>query len=178
MSPTGPRASRRPRDERGVVLSTRLLALAVSAVAMAALVFVANDPDEVGGLREEATPVTASQTPEPSPTPTPSASPTPEPEPEPEPVERGETFVVIYNNTGVTGLAGRVSGTAEAAGWNVVGTDNWYGTIDGTAVYHPPRLRREAQLLARELGIGQVKQAIDPMQLDRLTVILTGDFSG
>lgn len=164
------------RDEQGVVLSTRLLALAVSAVAMAALVFVANDPDEVGRA-DEATPVTAE--PSASATPSPSASPSAKPKaPKPRPIERGETYVVVFNNTGVTGLAGGVAGRAEAGGWNVVGSDNWYGTVDATAVYYPPRLERAARALSQDLGIGQVKKAVEPMQFDRLTVILTDDYSG
>lgn len=164
------------RDEHGVVLSTRLLALAISAVAMAALVFVANDPDEVGRA-DEATPVTSE--PSASATPTPSATPSETPKPaKPKPIRRGDTYVVVFNNTGVTGLAGGVAGRAEAGGWNVVGSDNWYGTVDATAVYYPPRLEREAQALSKDLGIGQVKKAVEPMQLDRLTVILTDDYSG
>lgn len=166
------------RDERGLVLSTRLLALSVSAVAMAALVFVANDPDEVGRADEAATPVTSSPSAAPSTTPTPSASPSAPVRKKPEPIDRAETYVVVFNNTGVTGLAGGVAGRAEAGGWNVVGSDNWYGTVDATAVYYPPRLERAAQALSRDLGIPNVKPAVEPMQFDRLTVILTDDYSG
>lgn len=170
-----PSRPRLVRDEQGVVLSTRLLALAISAVAMAALVFVANDPDEVGRA-DEAAPVTSAPTA--SATPSPSATPSETSRPKPKPIKRGDTYVVVFNNTGVTGLAGGVAGKAEAGGWNVVGSDNWYGTVDATAVYYPPRLEREAKALAKDLGLGQVKKAVEPMQFDRLTVILTDDYRG
>ena len=58
----------------------------------------------------------------------------------------------------------------------IVGTDNWYGTVDASTVYYGPRLKAAGQLLADELGITRVKPAIAPMRLDRLTVILTGDY--
>ncbi len=65
---------------------------------------------------------------------------------------------------------------AKAAGWNVVATDNWYGTVDSTAVYYPPRLKAAAQELGYDLGIKRIKPSQDPMQFDRLTVILTDDY--
>ena len=56
-----------------------------------------------------------------------------------------------------------------------MGSDNWYGTIPTSTVYHPERLEAAAKLLALDLGIGRTALAIDPMRLDRLTVILTAD---
>ena len=67
---------------------------------------------------------------------------------------------------------------AKGAGWNVVGTDNWVGTFDGSAVYYPPGMKRAAQELGYDLGIKRLKPAQDPMQFDRLTVILTDDYHG
>jgi hypothetical protein len=90
-------------------------------------------------------------------------------------VRRGSTYVVVFNNSGVTGLAGRTSRRLAGAGWNVVGSDNWYGTIPSTTVYYPAKLKAQAQLLAEDLGVERLKPAIDPMQMDRLTVILTSD---
>ncbi len=169
-------ANRRVRDEQGVVLPTRLLALCISAVAMAALVLIANDPDQAP---VEATPAVTKPTASPSDeasTTTPSA--TPKPKPKAQPVKRGETYVVVYNNTRVKGLAGGVAERAKGAGWNVVGSDNWYGTVDGTAVYYPPRLKRAAEELGFDLGIKRIKPSQEPMQFDRLTVILTDDYQG
>ena len=93
-------------------------------------------------------------------------------------VRRGETYVEVYNNSGISGLAGTTAARAQGAGWQVVGSDNWYGTIAASTVYYPPRLRTEAGLLAKDLGIIRLQPAIAPMRFDRLTVILTTDYSG
>ena len=93
-------------------------------------------------------------------------------------VRRGETYVEVYNNSGISGLAGTTAARAQGAGWQVVGSDNWYGTIAASTVYYPPRLRTEAGLLAKDLGIIRLQPAIAPMRFDRLTVILTTDYTG
>lgn len=168
--------ARRHRDERGLVLPTRLMVLSISAVALAGLGFVATQP---GDRTETATPAAASQ-----PKPTPSAAPTttvpvvpqtPAPKPKPE-IRRAKYYVVVFNNSNVKGLAGQTATRAQRAGWNVVGTDNWYGTVDASTVYYPDRLKAAGSLLAQDLGISRVKPAIAPMRPDRLTVILTGDY--
>ena len=64
---------------------------------------------------------------------------------------------------------------AAAAGWQVVGSDNWYGTIPTSTVYYPERLEAAAKALALDLGIPRISPAVDPMRGDRLTVILTAD---
>ena len=92
-------------------------------------------------------------------------------------VDRTKVPVEVYNNSGVTGLAGKVATQASRIGWQVVGTDNWYGTVDATTVYYPKRLKAEAKQLALDLGIKRTAPAIDPMRLDRLTLILTGPLS-
>jgi hypothetical protein len=171
-----PPSNRRVRDEQGVVLPTRLLALCISAVAMAALVLIANDPDKAP--LDEAAPAVTKPTATPSETADSAPTPSKTPKPKPKPVKRGETYVVVYNNTRIKGLAGGVAGRAKGAGWNVVGSDNWYGTVDGTAVYFPPRLKRAAEELGFDLGIKRIKPAQEPMQFDRLTVILTDDYQG
>jgi hypothetical protein len=166
-------AARRRRDERGVVLPTRLLALCISAVAVAGLVFVANDPDKTPA--DEATPAVS----KPSSTPTPKATTTTKaakPKVKVKPIKRGDVLVEVFNNTRTKGLAGGVAAKAKTAGWNVVGSDNWYGTIDGTSVYYPPRLKQAARALGRDLGIKKLRAAEDPMKFDRVTVILTDDY--
>ena len=156
----------RIRDERGVVLPTRLMVLAISAVALAGLTFIAtNDPPK------EVAPVVAKPTPKPTP------SPTAKPKPPAPKVVPGDVYVEVYNNSGISGLAGQVSGKAQGAGWNVVGSDNWYGTVEASTVYYPAELEAAAKQLARDLGIGRTKPAIAPMRLDRLTVILTRDYA-
>ena len=91
-------------------------------------------------------------------------------------VRRGETYVEVFNNSGISGLAGSTAARAQGAGWQVVGSDNWYGTIDASTVYYPARLRAAAKLLAKDLGIPRIKPTIAPMRGDRLTVILTADY--
>jgi hypothetical protein len=91
-------------------------------------------------------------------------------------VRRGKVYVTVFNNSNVKGLAGKTATRAQHAGWNVVGTDNWYGTVDATTVYFPARLKAAGALLAKDLGITRVKPAIAPMRSDRLTVILTADY--
>ena len=94
--------------------------------------------------------------------------------PKPKPaVQRGKVYVEVYNNSGVTGLAGRVADRAIDMGWQVVGSDNWYGTVPATTVYYPERLKRAAKTLALDLGIQRTALAVDPMRRDRLTLILT-----
>jgi hypothetical protein len=166
-------SNRRARDERGVVLPTRLLVLCISAVAMAGLVFISNDPDKRPG--DEATPTvnTPSKTSSPHTT-TPSTA----PKPKVKSFKRADVLVEVFNNTRVKGLASGVAGKAKAGGWNVVGSDNWYGTVDATTVYYPPNLHDAGKALGRDLGIKKVKPAEDPMRFDRLTVILTDDYHG
>jgi hypothetical protein len=163
--------ARPTRDERGVVFPSPVVILSVIAVAMAGVAFVATRDS----APEEKEITTISQ-PEPTPTATPTAGPTaPKPTKPPKPqVDRSTVYVVVFNNSNVSGLAGRVAAQASQIGWQVVGSDNWYGTIPASTVYYPPRLERAGKLLALDLGIQRTAPAVDPMRLDRLTVILTG----
>jgi hypothetical protein len=92
-------------------------------------------------------------------------------------VKRGDVYVSVYNNSNITGLAGSTAARIAGAGWQVVGSDNWYGTIPATTIYYPERLKAAAQLLSKDLGIERVLPAVDPMSMDRLTVILTADYA-
>lgn len=185
---------RRQRDERGLVLPTRLMVFSISLVALAGLIYFATrGPDTSGGVAAPAgteTPsatatVGAEPTPTdsaapdatPSPSPTSAASPTPTRTPLAERVDRGGVYVEVYNNSNVAGLAGRTGEKVTAAGWKLVGTDNWYGTVDATTIYYGPGLRDAARLLAQDLGISVMKKAVQPMRFDRLTVILTAAYA-
>ncbi|HYQ33986.1 MAG TPA: LytR C-terminal domain-containing protein [Lapillicoccus sp.] len=164
----------RPRDERGVVFPSPVVMLSIIAVAMAGISYVATRNQQP--VHREVTVAHAQPQPSASADPS-SAAPTLSPHKpkkiRPE-VERGNVYVEVYNNSGITGLAGRVAAKASGAGWQVVGSDNWYGTIPASTVYYPARLEPAAKLLALDLGIHRVEPAVDPMRLDRLTVILTG----
>jgi hypothetical protein len=157
-------------------MSSPLALLSVGAVVVAGAAFVVT-----GGTEDKAPAAAAPVVATPTPTPT-SAAPEPvapskKPAPKQPVVRRGETYVEVYNNSGISGLAGTTAARAQGAGWQVVGSDNWYGTIPASTVYYPSRLRAEARLLGKDLGIGRLRPAIAPMRGDRLTVILTRDYS-
>jgi hypothetical protein len=88
--------------------------------------------------------------------------------------DRSKVLVEVFNNSQVSGLAAQVATRAAHVGWQVVGSDNWYGTIPASTVYYPARLEKAGHLLALDLGIHRTMPAVAPMRLDRLTVILTG----
>ena len=156
-----------------MVLPTRLMVFSISLVALAGLAFIATQSD--GKTPDKATPAAHASPTAPPVTvtgQTPGATPT-----RTAPVvRRAKVLVAIFNNSNIKGLAGKTGTRAERTGWNVVGTDNWYGTIDASTVYYGPRLKAAADLLAHDLGITRVKAAIAPMRPDRLTVILTADY--
>lgn len=158
-------------DERGVAAPSPLVMLSVIAVAMAGIAFVATrDDDGDRALKTVSQPdPTATATVEP-----PVVLP---PKPAAPAVNRGAVYVEVYNNSGIKGLAGRTATRVTGAGWQVVGSDNWVGTIPASTVYFPPRLEAAAKLLGKDLGITRLRPAVAPMRLDRLTVILTADHS-
>ena len=121
--------------------------LSIVAVAMAGVAFVATRPgaDRARGHDGRRRP-RADATPD-------AAMPTAKPEARQAGGRKGKVYVEVYNNSGITGLAGRSAATATQAGWQVVGSDNWYGTIPASTVYYPPRLEAAARALALDLGI-------------------------
>ncbi|GAB2451449.1 hypothetical protein GCM10027062_35470 [Nocardioides hungaricus] len=159
----------RVRNQRGVVMPSPVVMLTVIAVAMAGIAYVATRGGEPA--EREVTTVSGDG---PSESPSPTYTPTRKPKPEPPAVQRGKVYVEVYNNSGITGLAGTVGEKATGMGWQVVGTDNWYGTIPATTVYYPPKLKAAGRQLALDLGVKRTAPAVDPMRQDRLTVILTG----
>ena len=90
---------------------------------------------------------------------------------------RDTVYVSVFNNSNISGLAASTAARIGAVGWQVVGSDNWYGTIPATTIYYPARLEAAAKLLSKDLGVPRVMPAVDPMSRDRLTVILTADFA-
>jgi hypothetical protein len=160
----------RVRNQRGVVFPSPVVMLSVVAVAMAGIAYVATQNPEP--TEREVTTVARPSEPKPSPT---QAMPTKKPEKLAPVVQRGKVYVEVYNNSGITGLAGRYASQAQTIGWQVVGADNWLGTVPASTVYYPPRLKAAAKQLALDLGIRRTMPAIPSMNGDRLTVVLTAD---
>ncbi len=139
-------------------------------LAGAGVAFVAtNGDDDKGVIANVAQAPVPTKTVEPKPEPTKQAKPKPQ-------VKRGNIFVEVYNNSNIAGLAGKVAEKADGAGWKVVGSDNWRGTIPASTIYYPERLKRAAKQLSKDLGVKRLMPAVDPMRGDRLTVILTPDY--
>ncbi len=90
---------------------------------------------------------------------------------------RDTVYVSVFNNSNISGLAASTADRIGAVGWQVVGSDNWYGTIPATTIYYPDRLEKAARLLSKDIGVPRVMPAVDPMSMDRLTVIVTADYA-
>lgn len=122
---------------------------------------------------------TPTEAPSSTPTTAPSSQPTEPPATQPTTIPPAERPAAeIYNNTSRKGLADSVAGRARQAGWTVAGADNWHGKIAESTVYYPPGMLDAANQLARDIGVGRTKGALDNMKKDRLTVILTSDYAG
>jgi len=138
---------------------------------------------------------TRSSTPSPTP-PTTSASPTPTPSgsathtasltPTPTPTHRHHASasptadrsapVVVFNQTGVSGLAATFAGRLTQKGWHVTAVDNWVGTVPSSTVYYRPGGAAAARTLRHDFPvIGRVRPAVSGMPTAGLTVILAGN---
>jgi hypothetical protein len=162
----------RPAGDEGFVMSSPLALMSAAAVLMAGVAFLATDRDtaapEQAVLATTAKPTEAPVT----------IDPVEPKKKKPEPaVVRSEIYVSVFNNTNITGLASSTAGRIGGAGWQVTGSDNWVGTIPATTIYYPPRFKDAAELLSKDLGVQRLMPAVDPMSMDRLTVILTADFA-
>jgi hypothetical protein len=158
------------RDERGVVFPSPVMMLSIVAVTMAGVAWFATRHHEP--TERLVTPAAHSS---PSAHHSTYVPPKRQPQRPKRPAfDRSQVVVEVYNNSTVSGLAARVAGQASHLGWQVVGSDNWYGTIPASTVYYPPRLQRAGHQLALDLGIHRTMPAVSPMRFDRLTVILTG----
>ncbi|MEP9382603.1 LytR C-terminal domain-containing protein [Nocardioides sp. KR10-350] len=161
------------RDQRGIALPSPVVLLSILAVGLAIVAFVLTGHD--GPKEREITPAAAPET-----HPSASASAAPKvhkkpAKPKPKPIDRGKVYVEVYNNTNIRGLAGTVAEQAGTIGWNVVGADNWMGTVPATTVYYPPKLQAAGKKLALDLGIKRTHIAVQgSMKPDRLTIVLTG----
>jgi hypothetical protein len=166
--------------QRGAVLPSPVVILSIIAVAVAAVAFVATRSGEPAEreITQPAAQQSGQSESESEATAEPSATATTEPakkKPAKPRVVRSEVAVAVFNNSGIRGLAATTSAQVGEVGWQVSGADNWYGTIPATTVYFPPGLQPAAKLLALDLGVERVMPAVAPMQMDRLTLILTGE---
>ncbi len=163
------------KGERGVALPTPVIALSVVAVVVAVLVFWFTGGD--GDGRDEKI-AQAGGSPSASASASPKVAKAEEKKPAkaaPSPVDRAKVGVEVYNQSNVAGLAGDVAAKATTVGWNVVGEDNWMGSVPENTVYYPSGMKREGKQLADDLGIKRTHLSVEgSMKGDRLTVILTG----
>ncbi|MFC0623729.1 LytR C-terminal domain-containing protein [Kribbella deserti] len=173
----------RTRDERGQVLSSLVAVAAVVAI-VAGLLFLFGTRGSESAAKpppsvvKTTTTVSVSVTPAPTPSASATARVTPAATPTVSvPVDRRPP-VEVYNNTRRKGLAQQVADKARADGWKVAGLDNWKGKIVTSTVYYPPGMQAEAQQLATTLGVARIKDSLENMKSDRLTVILTADYPG
>jgi pyruvate/2-oxoglutarate dehydrogenase complex dihydrolipoamide acyltransferase (E2) component len=189
----------RSKDERGQVLSSLVAVLAVVAIVGGLLVLFGTRGSDSAADTPVAKTSSSSPTPK-APTSAPTSAPTTEPSSEPSSVPSSaptseptpttapstgasippseRPAVEMYNNTSRKGLAEDVSIRARQAGWTVAGADNWHGKIVGSTVYYPPGMQSEAAQLAKDISISRTKDALPNMKKDRLTVILTTDYTG
>ncbi|HET8664457.1 MAG TPA: LytR C-terminal domain-containing protein [Nocardioides sp.] len=168
----GDLSARRRRNQRGIVFPSPVMILSIVAVAMAGVAWVATRHHEPTEQR-----VTSASTQQQTPSAGQSNYHQPEPKvknPAKPAFNRSKYPVAVFNNSTVHGLAARVSTQTSKLGWQVVGADNWYGTIPATTVYYPPQLQKAGRQLALDLGIHRTMPAVAPMRFDRLTLILTG----
>lgn len=186
----------RSKDERGQVLSSLVAVLAVVAIVGGLLVLFGTRGDDSVADSQPAAQKTSTKpsatTPSTAPTSAPTSAPTTAPTSAEVPTETpvvsptpGTSIppaerpaVEVYNNTARKGLADDVASRAKQAGWSVRGADNWHGKIVSSTVYYPAGMQAEAGQLAQDLGIGRIKDALENMKKDRLTVILTTDYPG
>ena len=93
-------------------------------------------------------------------------------------VKRSDVYVSVYNNSNITGLAGT---TAPADHQPPAGRSS--APTTGTARSRRPRSttpsgsRTRRCCSSKDLGIQRVIPPVDPMLMDRLTLILTSDFA-
>jgi hypothetical protein len=162
------------KGERGVALPTPVIALSVVAVVAAVVVFwiTGGDDDQGKEIAQADSTPSASASAKPKPAKTEAKKPA---KAEPSPVDRAKVSVEVYNQSSIGGLASDVAAKATTVGWNVVGEDNWMGSVPENTVYFPPEMKREGQQLADDLGIKRTHLSVEgSMKGDRLTVVLTG----
>lgn len=157
----------RKRNQAGAAAPSFVVILSIVAVAMAGIALIVKR-DGSGDLQPVSEPTSSVSS---SPSVAPSVSVTLKP------VVRAEVSVEVYNTSSIKKLAARTAVKASTLGWQVLGTDNWPGSVPAPTVYYGPRLEEAAKLLAKDLGIRRIRPSVDPMKPDRVTVILDRTFT-
>jgi hypothetical protein len=190
-------SSHRGRRKASSVVLPLVFALALVLVGFLAMwgwITLSGDDGGKGGVASPTTPAPTSTSASPSPTtssptgspsssttsssssPSPSASsksptsksPTAEP-------DRSAT-VVVFNQTGVSGLAAAYAARLQQLGWRITGVDNWTGTVPETTVYYRPGDEAAARQLMRDLPqVNRMRAAVTGMPEQGLTLILAGN---
>ena len=182
---------KRDDDSRGVFAGTLLPPLlavcAVTAILVGLFVWLGPDDSETKVLSaRQSTPTSDAASPTETPPASSPAASTPPPS-SPAPATSSPTVsakpgpdrpeVVILNQSGGSGLAGKVADRVRDAGWTVNRTGNFRGTVSTTTVYYPSTMRGDALNLARALpGDPRVKERFSNLSQTRLTIVLTDDY--
>jgi len=136
----------------------------------------AGDPATTA-VSDSPSPLSTSPSTSASPSPTPSKTPSPTPSKTAKPEPARNVPVVVFNQTTTPGLAARFAARLEVAGWNVVGVDNWFGSVPATTVYYPPGDEAAAKALRADFpDVGRIRPRLSNMPANSLTVVLTSDF--
>lgn len=90
-----------------------------------------------------------------------------------------ESHVVVLNQSGRAGLAGRVGDMLRGKGWTVDAVGNFRGVVPSTTVYYPPGMAAAAAAVAKELpSTPRIKPRFANLSTSRLTVVVTSSYPG
>ncbi|MXX44614.1 MAG: LytR family transcriptional regulator [Acidimicrobiia bacterium] len=89
----------------------------------------------------------------------------------PPPLDPAQLVVRVLNANGVQGVAGRLSGRLEEAGYGVTAPDNHAQRLDVSRVWHRDGLSREAALLRDELVPDALVEGI-PLEQEGIDIVV------
>ena len=89
----------------------------------------------------------------------------------PPPLDPAQMVVRVLNANGVQGVAGRLSGRLEEAGYGVAAPDNHAQRLDVSRVWYRDDLSREAALLREELVPDALVEAI-PLEQEGIDIVV------
>ena len=89
----------------------------------------------------------------------------------PPPLDPAQLVVRVLNANGVQGVAGRLSGLLEEAGYGVTSPDNHAQRLDVSRVWYRDGLSREAELLREELVPDALVETI-PLEQEGIDIVV------